>query len=138
MTPVHVVSGATHLETLIEELNRSESNALIVDGGEGEAGVVLLEEVREFEREEQLQGVLIAADVARKVPQVRPEADLVELVGQLSDAATDALLVTEPGTKTPLGVVRRTTVANVLLDWYVAELRTGSEKRASRKTPRLS
>ncbi len=138
MTPVHVVSGATHLETLIEELNRSESKALIVDGGQGEAGVVLLEEVREFEREEQLQGVLIAADVARKVPQVHPEADLAELVRQLSDAATDAVLVTEPGTKVPLGVVRRTTLADVLLDWYVAELRTGSAKRVSGKTPRLS
>jgi predicted transcriptional regulator len=138
MTPAQVVSGATRLEPLLEELEASAFKALIVDGGEREDGVVLLDEVREFGRDEQLQSVLIAADVSRKVPKVRPDTDLSELVQLLTETSADALLVTQPGTRTPVGVVTRAAIATLLLDWYAAELRSATPKRASGKAPRPS
>ncbi len=136
MAPVHVVSGATSLELLIDELARSPSKAVVVDGGEGGDGVVLLDDVRDFERDEQLHSVLIAADVARKVPAVGPDAELSELVRRLSETGTDAVLVREEAASPVSGVVTRTAVASVLLDWYASELRTDSARRAARRTPR--
>ncbi len=137
MAPAQLISSATSLETLIEQLNESADKALVVDGGEAGDGVVFLEEVRDFGHDEQLQSVLIAADVAHKVPVVHPDAELSDLVRQLSEGRLDAVLVKAPGVRPPVGIVTRAAVAAVLLDWYAAELRATSAKRASGRAPRL-
>jgi hypothetical protein len=87
--------------------------------------------VLEFGRDDEPQNVLTAADVARSVPTVVQTVDVTELVQQFSKSAADAVIVTQPRGTTPVGVVTRTALAAVLLDWYGAQLRASSEERAS-------
>ncbi|MGO9830417.1 MAG: chloride channel protein [Myxococcaceae bacterium] len=138
MATAHLVSRATGLEALIEELHQSAAKALVVDGGEAGDSVVFLEEVRDFGHDDQLQSVLIAADVARTVPVVHPDAEFSDLVQQFSGGGPDAVLVKEPGARTPQGIITRAAVAAVLLDWYAAELRTAPARRASGRKPHPS
>jgi hypothetical protein len=128
MVPSEVVPGATRLEPLFEQLLASPSEALIVEGPEGEFGVVFLGYVRELGRDDELQSVLIAADVARGVPTVAQSADLAEVVHAFSMGSPDALLVTEPGAGKPLGLVTRASLADVLLDWYASHQTPGAER----------
>jgi CIC family chloride channel protein len=130
MTPAQLVPGATPLEALLGQFASSASKALIVDSGDGEYGVVLAENVRELGRDDDLQRVLIAADVAHKAPRVRPGADLAELVRIFSEGGADAVIVQEPDAGTPLGVVTRTKLGALLLESHAAQLRAGSEGRA--------
>ncbi len=128
MVSARVVPGATRLEPLLEELLASPVKALIVEGPEGEFGVVLLEYVQELGRDDELQSVLIAADVARGVPTVAQSADLSDVVHAFSAGSPDALLVTEPGDEKPIGLVTRASLAQVLLEWYATQLEAGSER----------
>jgi chloride channel protein, CIC family len=123
-----VTPGATRLEALMEQLLGSTTGALIVEGPTGEYGVVLLEYVRELGREDELQSVLIAADVARRVPIVAPSAELPEVVRSFSAGSPDALLVVDPNESSPLGLVTRASLAEVLLEWYATQLKAGSER----------
>jgi CIC family chloride channel protein len=118
MVSAAVVPGETRLDVLLGELVASPGKALIVEGPEGEFGVVLLDYVRELGREDELQSVLIAADVARRMPVVAQTADLSEVVGAFSLGSPDALLVTESRGGRPLGVVTRGALADGLLEWY--------------------
>lgn len=138
MAPAPVISGALRLEALLEDLTDAPSQAVVVDGGEGGDGVVLLDEVRELARDEQLHSVLIAADFSKKAPTVGPDAELSEVVRQLSETGTDAVIVREANTAPVLGVITRAAVASVLLEWYASELASGSGSRAAGRTPRLS
>ena len=128
MVPAEVVPGATRFDALVERLLASPVNALIVESREGEFGIVLLEYVSELGRDDELQSVLIAADVARGVPTVAQSADLSAVVQAFSVGSPDALLVTEPGANKPIGLVTRTSLAEVLLEWYTTHLKAGSER----------
>jgi chloride channel protein, CIC family len=127
MVPAEVTPGATRLEALLEQLLASAAKALVVEGPEGEYGVVLLEYVRELGREDELQSVLIAADVARRVPTVAQSADLSEVVRAFSEGSSDALLVTGPRGNRPVGLVTRASLAEVLLEWYATQLKAGTD-----------
>jgi chloride channel protein, CIC family len=126
MSPAEVVHGGARIASLLEQLSETPGSALIVERREGDYGVILLDYVREFGREAGLEGVLVAADVARSVPSVAPHADLAELVQQLARAGADAILVTENRGSQPLGVVTRAALAGVLVDWYAAQLKAGA------------
>ena len=129
MTPAHFAPGATPLEALLAQFHDSASKALIVEGREGDYGVVLLDNVRELGRDDDLQRILIAADVSQRVPRVLPGADLMELIRALSEAAADAVVVSEARDATPIGVVTRAALAAVLLEWYATQLKSRSEER---------
>jgi CIC family chloride channel protein len=131
MAPAEFASGATPLEALLVQFNATASKALIVAVNEGDYGVVLFDNVRELGRDEDLSRVLIAADVAQKAPRVSTEADLGELVRTFSEGAAEAVVVDAPGDGTPVGVITRAALAASLLEWYAAQLRAGSEGRAS-------
>ncbi len=128
MVPVEVVPGATRLEVLLERLLASTAKALLVESPEGEFGVVLLEYVHELSREDELQSVLIAADVARRVPTVAQSAELAEVVRAFSVGSPDAVLITEAPANKPVGLVTRASLAEVLIEWYTAQLKAGSER----------
>jgi CIC family chloride channel protein len=123
MVPAAVVPGATKLDALLEELVASPGKALIVEGPASEYAVVLLEYVREVGRDDELHNVLIAADVARRMPVVVQTADLSEVVRAFSAGSPDALLVTESRAGSPVGVVTRGALADVLLEWYATQAR---------------
>lgn len=131
MAPVEVAPGALRLDALQQRLLASSAKALSIEGPEGEYGVVLLDYVRELGREDELQSVLIAADVARRVPVIPPTADLSEVVQAFGLGSPDALLVTESRSSVPVGIVTRAALAEVLLEWYAAQARGGSERSSA-------
>jgi CIC family chloride channel protein len=126
MKPVLAADRATPVETLLEQLNDTPETALVVEGREGGYGLVLLDYVRDFGRDE-LQGVLIAADVARAAPSVIQNAELDELVQEFARSAADAVVVTETAQGGPVGIVTRSSVAAVLMDWYAAQSTAGKD-----------
>ena len=55
--------------------------------------MVLLEHVREFLHDEQLQRMLVAADLSRPAPTVAPEATLAELIHACASHGAEAVVV---------------------------------------------
>jgi CBS domain-containing protein len=131
MVPAAVVPEGTRLDALLEGLVASAGKAIIVEGPEGKYSVVLLDYVRELGRDDELQNVLIAADVARRMPTVAHTADLSGLVQAFSSGSPDALLVTDSRTGLPVGVVTRGALADVLLEWYATQPRAGSDRSSA-------
>lgn len=127
MVPVQLVPGSTPLEALLTRFDESATKALVIEIREHEYRVALLDNVRELGREDALQSVLIAADVAHKVPTVLPTADLAEMVRSFAELGVDAVTVNQRPGDAPVGVVTRTALAAVLLEWYADQLQ-GSEE----------
>ena len=115
--PAQVLTGGATMDVLVGTLATSGSDVVIVQSAEGNAsGVVLLEQVRDFLRDERLQRMLVAADLARPVPRVAPDATFSQLVAQCVLADAPALIVpTEP---TGEGVITRAALGSVLVEWY--------------------
>lgn len=130
MARADLVPGGTRLEPLLEQLSNSPAKALIVEGPEGHYGVVLLEFVRELGREDELEGVLIAADVARRVPLVPQTAELADVVRSFSEGGQEAVLVMGAQGGRPVGVITRAAVTEVLLDWYATHSKGSAEQGA--------
>jgi CBS domain-containing protein len=128
MAPVDVAPGETRLDTLREQLIASAARALVVEGPPHEYGVVLLEYISDLGRDDELQSVFIAADVARRAPLVAQSADLSEVVWAFTQGNPEAIIVTESRGGIPSGVITRSTLAGILLDWYATQLRAGAGK----------
>jgi CBS domain-containing protein len=118
-------------------LRDSKVEALVVRDPEGNWGVVLPEYLSEFSRDEELQKMLIAGDVARSVPALAQGAELAELVKVLANAATDAAVVLDPATNEPVGVVTKQALAMALLEWYSKRPKalSGAPRRSGRPDP---
>ena len=115
--PAPAVAGCATMDALVDSLATSASDAVIVHSAEGKAtGVVLLEHVRDFLHDEQLQRMLVAADLVRLVPRVAPDATFAQLVAQCFAADAPAVIVpTEPAGE---GVITRAALGSVLVEWY--------------------
>ncbi len=115
--PAPVLTGGATMDVLVDTLATSASDVVIVQSAEGNtSGVVLLEQVRDFLHDERLQRMLVAADLARPVPRVAPDATFSQLVVQCVLADAPALIVpTEP---TGEGVITRAALGSVLVEWY--------------------
>jgi CIC family chloride channel protein len=126
---VQTTANVADLEAMLRESN---VEALIVRDSDGEFGVVLPEYLSEFNRDEELQKLLIASDVARPVPRLTQGAGLAELVKAVTDPATDAAVVVDLATNEPLGVVTKRALAMALLEWYGKrpKLLSGALRRA--------
>jgi CBS domain-containing protein len=106
-----VLPGAT-LGEVVDRLATSSGGAVVVSGADGVVlGVVTLEEVREFLRDEPLQRVLVAMDLARPAPRAGEDAGVEELV-RLSANASAVLVGSEPQ------VITRTELGAVVLEWF--------------------
>lgn len=113
---VPLLAASTTLDELLAALGSTPSNAVLVRAPSGDVvGVVRLEDVSDFLRDERLQRMLVAADVARPVGRVAPDATLAQLVAASVDAA--ALLCARQGSEN--GLITRTAVGALLIDRYV-------------------
>lgn len=116
-----VVASSSNLKVLVDSLVGSPSGAVIVRtaDGLGTSGVVLLDHVRDFLRDEQLQRMLVAADLVRAAPRVSPEDSLAELV---KVALTAEALVLPLAADAKQGeVVTRAAIGAVLVKWYARQ-----------------
>lgn len=121
MTPVVMVSPATTVSELAREMRSGEGKAAVVRGGGLDLSVVLPEHLVEFHGDEELQRMLIAADVARPARAVPgKDAQLTALARAMEEGA-EAAIVLDPETKEPIGVVTRSALALAVLDWYAEQ-----------------
>ena len=118
-----VPAGAT-VDELVASLAGSPGGVVLVrsPGGAIE-GVVLLDHLRDFLQDDQLQRMLLAADLVRTVPTVPGDATLAQLVAQCVASDASALLVEASSEGGAVGVITRAALGAVLLDWYAATAR---------------
>ncbi len=114
-----LVAAGASLDQLVEALVASPGGAVIVRTAEGAtSGVVLLAHVREFLRDEQLQRMLVAADLVRPAPAVAPESTFAQLVEACVSERAEALIVTGEGDATHGAVVTRAALGALLMKQY--------------------
>lgn len=122
-----IVDGGATMQDLLHSLAASASGAVVVRTRDRAAlGVVLLEHVREFLPDEELQQMLLAADLARPLPEVAAESSLAELVATCAPNDVAAVLVS-PAPSDPNASARlitRAALGAVLLEGYASEVRS--------------
>lgn len=121
MTRVPTVAGAATVSEIDRVLRDSESKALLVEKNDGQFGLLLRSQLFELAHDEYMERLLIAADLARAVPWIEENADLLALLRVLGDREVVGVIVKGEGDGLPVGVVTRTALALALLDEYAAE-----------------
>jgi CBS domain-containing protein len=111
-----IVSTTTNLKGLFGALARSQSNAVLVRDPQGQIGVVLLEHVRDFLDDEQLQPVLAATDLMRPAQVIDGQAPFSTLVTACLES--EAAVVSAPDGAAHGELVTRASLGVFLLKWY--------------------
>lgn len=106
------VPAATRARALLDLVVSAEGGALAVLDGAGRMyGVVQLDDLREVWRDEELNDVLVASDVARKTRTVFAESDLASALEAMDHDDVDALpVVDRERSAAPYGIVTRTLI----------------------------
>jgi len=94
--------------------------ALLIREHEHKFSVLVPEFLVELAGDEELQEILIAADLARSSPTVDEHADLLVLAKAMADAGADTAVVVDAATGTPVGLVTKARVGLALVDWYAS------------------
>jgi CIC family chloride channel protein len=121
MVPAQSVSPTATLPELAQLLRDDVVKALVVDGGAHELGVIVPEYLHEFEHDEELQKILLAADVARPAPCVDEKDELPVLVSAMANATVEAVVVLGAEAQ-PIGVVTKSALMAAFFEWYVKRL----------------
>jgi len=127
-----VVPAETKLSQLAERLHDTQS---FVVRSADRFSVLPLQSVDGLLRDEDLEGVLIAGDVARAAPTVSLRANLQELLRALYDARSEAAVVCGESGREPLGIVTRSAVSDALFEWFTVR---ANAARATRRVSRPS
>ncbi len=125
------VPANTHLRELLDLLVSAKDGALPVLDGNGQLyGIALLDHLREVWRDEQLDAVLMAADVARKVPPISVDGDLARALFVMDRENVGALpAVDERRGTLPIGVITRAEIGRFLFSHYAMQKREGGGSR---------
>jgi CIC family chloride channel protein len=118
MLSVPPVPAQERLRRLVDLLLEAEEGALPVLDARGRAyGVVQVEHLREVWREPGLQELLVALDVARKVPVVSADSDVRTAMAFMDQQDVDALPVVDASRpQQPYGLLTRASVRRLLFD----------------------
>jgi CIC family chloride channel protein len=112
-----VVDGATRLPEVAARMR--DARCIIVRTG-AEYGVVLASDLSEVARDEDLERMLIAADLAQAAPCVLEDATTDDIVRAIGASRAVAAIVVPARGGDPVGVVTREALGQELLDWFVA------------------
>jgi CBS domain-containing protein len=112
-----VVDGATRLPEVAARMR--DARCIIVRTG-AEYGVVLASDLSEVARDEDLERMLIAADLAQAAPCVLEDATTNDIVRAIGASRAVAAIVVPARGGDPVGVVTREALGQELLDWFVA------------------
>jgi CIC family chloride channel protein len=112
------VPAGLHLRPLMDLLLTSETGTLPVLDPDGKVyGTVQVEQLREVWSDETLHTMLVASDLARKLPQVSADSDLAQALHLMDQEDADALPVANgPGT---CGLITRAAVRRFLVAQHV-------------------
>jgi len=117
MADVELIERSAKLPDLVERVETVGVRAFALRDREGRLSVVLPEHLEEIALDEELQRMLVAADVARPVGRLGAGAGLTELLDAIHVQRQDAVAVTDEEGEL-LGVVTRSTLAQAVLDWF--------------------
>jgi len=121
MSAVKVVDGASRLGELTAMLGDTESSALLLREHENRFSVLIPEHLVEFARDEHMQTILVAADLACFAPTIDPDEDLFRVARAMADSGANAVVVIDRQTLAPLGIVTKARVGLALLDWHASQ-----------------
>ncbi len=115
MTHHTPVPAGTPLRALADLLLTSEAGTLpVLDTQGGLYGTVQVQQLREVWRDESLYPLLVASDLARKLPALAPEANLAQALHLMDQEDVDALPVTAPPGSATCGLLTRAAVRRFL------------------------
>ncbi len=115
MSELSPVPANMHLRPLMDQVLTTESGTLPVLDGNGQLyGIVQMDQFRDIWRDEGVFPVLVAGDLARKVPLLSPDTDLAHALALMDQEDVDALPVrAAPGSQT-CGLLTRARVRRFL------------------------
>lgn len=115
MTTVAPVPAGTPLRALTDLLLTSEAGTLpVLDAAGRVYGTVQVEQLREVWRDESLYPLLVASDLARKLPLLSPDMDLAHALRVMDQEDVDALPVAAPPGSATCGLLTRSAVRRFL------------------------
>jgi CIC family chloride channel protein len=115
MAQVAPVPAGTPLRALTDLLLTSETGTLPVMDTAGHVyGIVQVEQLREVWRDESVFPLLVASDLARRLPLLSPDADLAHALRLMDQEDVDALAVTAPPGSATCGLLTRSAVRRFL------------------------
>ncbi|WP_171448025.1 chloride channel protein [Corallococcus carmarthensis] len=127
MTEVPAVPAGTPLRSLTDQLLTSEAGTLPVLDTQGNLyGTVQVEQLREVWRDESMYPLLVASDLARKLPALAPDSDLAHALQVMDQEDVDALPVTPVLGLAPCGLLTRAAVRRFLFAQHTREHATGN------------
>ncbi|PTL84327.1 chloride channel protein [Vitiosangium sp. GDMCC 1.1324] len=116
------VPANMHLRPLMDQVLTTESGTLPVLDGEGKLyGIVQVDHFRDIWRDEGLHPMLVASDLARKVPLLSPDTDLAHALLLMDQEDVDALPVQGvPGSQT-CGLLTRALVRRFISSYHARQ-----------------
>jgi CIC family chloride channel protein len=122
MRELSPVPADMHLRPLMDQVLTTESGTLPVLDGDGKLyGIVQMDQFRDIWRDELLHPVLVASDLARKVPLLSPDTDLAHALHLMDQEDVDALPVQgTPGSQT-CGMLTRALVRRFLSSHHASQ-----------------
>jgi CIC family chloride channel protein len=123
------VPAATRARALLDLVVAAEVGALTVLDGAGRIyGVVQLDDLREVWRDEELNQVLVASDVARKTSTLGAEMDLATALETMDHEDVDALpVVDRDRSVAPYGIVTRSMIRRHLYTQHASQREASHE-----------
>jgi chloride channel protein, CIC family len=127
MTEVPALPAGTPLRALTDQLLTSEAGTLPVLDTEGNLyGTVQVEQLREVWRDESMYPLLVASDLARKLPALAPDLDLAHALQKMDQEDVDALPVAPVLGLSPCGLLTRAAIRRFLFAQHAREHSSGN------------
>jgi CIC family chloride channel protein len=142
-TPVRVlmrelapIPANMHLRPLMDQVLTTESGTLPVLDGDGKLyGIVQVDQFRDIWRDEELHPMLVASDLARKVPLLSPETNLAQALVLMDQEDVDALPVQATAENPTCGLLTRSLVRRFLSSHHARQHALGEHRVAPTEAP---
>ena len=135
MLELPLVPANLHLQPLMEQLLSAEGGTLPVLDADGKVyGIVQMEQLREVWRDQALHMMLVASDLARKLPVLSPTCDLTQALHVMDHEDTDALPVVGPADNPTCGLITRAAIRRLLYAHHTLQHAQGEPAVAPTET----
>lgn len=132
LTPV---PANLHLQPLMDLLLSAESGTLPVLDADGKVyGIVQVEQLREVWQDRALNMMLVASDLARKLPVLSPESDLTHALHAMDHEDVDALPVASVAGSNTCGLITRAAIRRLLYAHHARQHAQGEPTVAPTET----